>query len=60
MVIEHIRDSPKVNVWCGLIHDHIVGLFFDAEDTMTSTISMNMVEGFAFSKIEDLQSDNIF
>ena len=35
MVIEHIHDSPKVNVWCGLLHDCLVGLFFVAEDTVT-------------------------
>ena len=28
MVIEHIRDSPKVNVWSGLLHDRLVGPFF--------------------------------
>ena len=41
VVIEHILDSPKVNVWCGLLHDRLVGLFFFAEDTVTSTIYMN-------------------
>jgi len=60
MVIEHIRDSPKVNVWCGLLHDRLVGPFFFAEDTVTSTIYMNMLEGFAFPQIEDLQPDIIF
>ena len=60
MVIEHIHDSPKDNVWCDLLHDRLVGLFFFAEDTMTSTIYMNMSEGFAVPKIEDLQPDIIF
>ena len=40
LVIEHIRDSPKVNVWCGLLPDHLVGPFFFVEDTVTSTIHM--------------------
>ena len=60
VVIEHIHDSPKVDVWCGLLHDHLVGPFFFAEDTVTSTIYMNMLEGFAFPQIEDLQPNIIF
>ena len=60
MVIEHIRHSPKVNVWCGLVHEHLVGLFFFVEDTVTSTIYMNLLEGFVFPQIEDLQPEIIF
>ena len=60
MVMEHIRDSPKVNVWCGLLHDRLLSPFFIAEDTVTSTIYMNMLEGFAFPHIEDLQPNIIF
>ena len=44
MVIEHIRGNPKVNVWCGLLHDHLVGPFLFAEDTVTLTIYMNMLK----------------
>jgi hypothetical protein len=25
--VEHIRDSPKVNVWFGLLHDRLIGPF---------------------------------
>ena len=42
VVIEHICDSPPVNVWCDLLHDCLVGPFFFVEDTVTSTIYMNM------------------
>ena len=42
MVIEHIRNTPKVNVWYRLPHDRLMGPFFFAEDTVTSTIYMNM------------------
>ena len=31
MVIEHIRDGPKDIVWCGLLHDCLVGPFFFAD-----------------------------
>ena len=60
VVIEHICDSPKVNVWCDLLHDRSVGPFFFMEDTVTSTIYMNMLEGFTLPQIEDLQLDIIF
>ena len=59
MVIEH-SDNPKVNVWCFLLHDRLVGLFSFVEDTVTSTIYMNMLKGFIFPQIEDLQPDIIF
>ena len=51
VVIDHIRDCPKVNVWFGLLHDRLVGPVFFAEDTVTSTIYMNMLEGSAFPQI---------
>jgi hypothetical protein len=25
---EHIRDSPKMNVWCGVMHGQVIGPFF--------------------------------
>ena len=60
MVIEHVRNSLKVKVWCRLLHDCLLGPFFFAEDTVTSTIYMNMLEGFTFQQIEDLQPKIIF
>ena len=60
VVIEYIRDSPKVNVWCCLLHDRLVGPVFFAKDTVTSTIYMNMLEGSTFPQIEDLRLDIIF
>ena len=47
MVIEHIRNSPKVNVWCVLLHDRFMGPFLFSDDTVTSSIYTNMLEGFA-------------
>jgi hypothetical protein len=25
---KYVRDTPEVNVWCGLLHDRVVGPFF--------------------------------
>jgi hypothetical protein len=35
-ILKHIRDSPKVNVWYGLLRDRLIGPFFFAEATVTS------------------------
>jgi len=32
---EHVRDSPKVNLWCGIMHDRVRGHFFFVADTVT-------------------------
>jgi hypothetical protein len=34
--VEHITDSPKINVWCSLLHDYLIGPFFFNEVTLTS------------------------
>ena len=34
MVIEHYRDSAKVNLWCCLMHNKIIGPFVFAEPTI--------------------------
>ena len=45
---------------CGLVLEHLVGLFFFVEDTVTSIIYFNMFEGFASPQIEDMQREIIF
>ena len=47
-------------MWCGLLYDRLVDPFFFEEDTVTSIIYMNILEGFTFPQIEDLQPDIIF
>ncbi|PNF43065.1 hypothetical protein B7P43_G02718 [Cryptotermes secundus] len=36
-VMEHERDGPKVNVWCGVTCTMIIGQFFFAEKTVTGS-----------------------
>jgi hypothetical protein len=40
-LMEHVRDSPKVNVWCGIMSDRISGPFFFHESTITSGRSIS-------------------
>jgi hypothetical protein len=53
--VEHIRDSPKVNVWCGLLHDRLIGPFSLAEATVTSRNCLDMLENFVYPHLQELQ-----
>ena len=55
IVHEHVRDSPKVNVWCGLMHDRVIGPFFFAEQTINGIIYLDMLEQFLFPQIEEIE-----
>lgn len=58
--IEHVRDSPKVTVWCGLLENQIIGPFFFQEDTVTGNIYLDMLENFAVPQIAAMQPTIIF
>ncbi|KAJ8893016.1 hypothetical protein PR048_005597 [Dryococelus australis] len=49
---ERERESPKLNVWCGLLHDRIVGLVFFAENTVTSIVYLEMLEHFVLPQLQ--------
>jgi hypothetical protein len=50
---EHERDSPKVNVWCDLMHDRIISPFFFAEKTVTANVYLDMLEQFVISQLRE-------
>jgi hypothetical protein len=54
--VEHEHDSPKVNVWCALTRDRVIGPYFFAEHAVTSHSYLNMLELFAVHQIDD---DNV-
>lgn len=57
---EHVRDSPKVNVWCGVLEDRIIGPFFFHEPTVTASTYLDMLEQFVYPQLEGLQPEIIF
>ena len=57
---EHERDSPKVNVWCGLMHNRVIGPFFFCERTITANIYLDMLEHFVAPQLNDFQPLVIF
>lgn len=59
-VVEHIRDSPKVNVWCGLLHNTVIGPFFFSENSVTADIYLDMLQLFVIPQLSDLQPNVIF
>jgi hypothetical protein len=55
-LMEHVRDSPKVSVWFGIMLDRIVGPFFFHESTITSAVYLDMLENFVFPQIAEVDS----
>ncbi|KFM65620.1 hypothetical protein X975_08683, partial [Stegodyphus mimosarum] len=53
------RDSPKVNMWCGLMHNRVIGPFFFTEKTVSSVVYLDMLKNFVFLQLEELQP-NVF
>ncbi|KFM73496.1 hypothetical protein X975_18609, partial [Stegodyphus mimosarum] len=49
------RDSRNVNVWRGLMHDRVIGLFFFTEKTASSVVYLDTLGNFVFSQLEELQ-----
>ena len=50
-VMEHVRDSPKVNVWCGVMCNMIIGPFFFAEKIVTGSSYLDMLQLYAFPQL---------
>ena len=53
-VFETVRDSPKLNVWCGLMHNNIIGPFFFSETTITANTYLDMWQLFVVPQIQDI------
>lgn len=56
-VFQYVRDTPKVNVWCGLMQDRIIGPFMFAENTITGTIYLDMLEMYVFPQIDEIERE---
>ncbi|KAJ4430294.1 hypothetical protein ANN_22507 [Periplaneta americana] len=50
-IMEHQRDTENVNVWIGLMHNAIIGLFFFLEKTVTGHSYLDMLENFVVLQI---------
>ena len=54
-VYEHERDSPKVNVWCGLSNCRIYGPYFFNERTVTSESYLKMLQDYFVPQLVESQ-----
>ena len=54
------RDSPKLNMWCGIIHDKIIGPFFFSEKSITAQIYLDVLTKYLSPQLEQYQSQVIF
>ena len=57
-IVEYDRCSPKVNVWCGLMHDQVIGSFFFIEQTITGHVYLDMLEQYVFPQAEQIEEEN--
>ena len=53
-------DSPKLNVWCGIMHDKIIGPFFFAEKSITALIYLDVLTEYVSPKLKQYQPQVIF
>ena len=54
------RVSPKLNVWCGIMHDKINGPFFFAEKSIIPQIYLNVLTEYMLPQFEQYQPQVIF
>lgn len=43
-VVQHIRDSPKVNVFCAISSSRVHGPFFFTEKTLSGAVYLDMLQ----------------
>ena len=54
------RDSPKLNVWCGIMYDKIIGPFFFAEKSIAAQIYLDLLTEYVSPQLEQYQPLVIF
>ncbi|GBN42029.1 hypothetical protein AVEN_192456-1 [Araneus ventricosus] len=54
------RNSPKINVWCALSHDAVIGQFSFAETSVKANIYLDMLQSYAVPQMHHLQATVIF
>ncbi|PSN41531.1 hypothetical protein C0J52_17856, partial [Blattella germanica] len=51
--IEHVRDSPKVNVFCAISHSSVYGPFFFDGDTVNGQQYLAMLQNWLFPRLHE-------
>ena len=53
-------DSLKLNVWCGIMHNKIIGLFFLAEKSIIAQIYLDVLTEYLSPQLEQYHPQVIF
>lgn len=56
-IYQHVKDSPKDNVWCGIMHDCLIGPLSFAENTITANKHLDMMPWFAFPQTDGIEQE---
>jgi hypothetical protein len=51
--LEHVHDSPKMNLFCALSKERVYGPFFFMETTITSIVFLDMLQQFLIPQLDD-------
>ena len=54
------RDSGKVNVWCGLLCNKVIGPFFFQQKTITADIYLQTLTEYVAPQLEEFQPHSLF
>ena len=54
------QDPPKLIVWCGIMHDKIIGSFFFNEKSITAQIYLGILTEYVSPELEQYQPLVIF
>ena len=60
VAFQNEQGSPKVNVWCGLMHNKVTGPFFFNEPTISAYVYLDMLELYVAPQLEEFQPWIIF
>ena len=60
VLLPHQRDSPKVNVWCGLTYNRVIGPYFFDEKTVCGETYLHMLETFVIPTLGNDKTSLIF
>ncbi|PSN35722.1 hypothetical protein C0J52_26813, partial [Blattella germanica] len=58
--IEHVRDSPKVNVFCAISHSSVYGPFFFDGDTVNGQQYLAMLQNWLFPRLHGFVKDKVY
>ena len=55
--VEHVRDSPKLNVFCAISHEKVYGPFLFFEATVTGNSYLDMLQFWLLPQLaQDIES----